>query len=285
MQLSKIYTFTLLLSVYLFIAFSDGPAGGIGNNGVRMQDRTGSPFAVSSGPTCATCHKNGVFTPSLEVSLLDGGNPVTSYEPNKTYQLRYTLSTITGSPSAFGVQSVILADADNSNVGAFGAPPTGTRVAPISTRSYFEHSTPSTSPTFEVDWTAPEAGTGALTIYAAGVVSNLDNDNDNDNAAAETLSINELINAVKPASWSVETLVFPNPTDEVLNLVVNSSQEQSATLTITDVSGNVLEKEKIRLVAGEITYRISVQKYPAGMYWLMLKNDKGAILTKKIIKN
>lgn len=280
----KIYTITLLVAVLLFISFSDGPAGGIGNNGVRKQDRSGSPFSHSNGHTCAACHDDGNFTPNLDISLLDGGTPVNSYEAGKTYQLRYALSTSTGSPSAYGVQSVILKNAGNVNAGQFGAAPTGTQIAPIDDRFYFEQSTPSTASVFEVNWTAPDAGSGAITIYAAGVVSNLDNDNDNDNGVANTLELDELISANRTESLAVEVVLFPNPSKNILNLHFNIVEQQSVDMKIMDNSGKVLTQEVILLNQGSTFYHKNVENLVSGIYYLQLTGEKGAVLMKKFVK-
>lgn len=283
MQQHKIQVITLFLSVFLFIAFSDGPAGGIGNNGVRKQDRTGSPHAIATGATCAACHNDGSFSPSLAIELLDNGTAVNTYEPGKTYQLRYALSASSGTPSAYGIQSVVLEDGGNDNAGTFGSAPAGTRIAPIQTRSYFEHTTPSTASTFEVDWIAPDAGTGQVTVYASGVAANLDNDNDNDGAATNTLNLDELISSLRLESLDVHTSLFPNPGSEVINLQFTSVEQQNTTLHIINALGVEVHRDKLKLNQGATAYQVDITQFPSGVYWLFLNDKAGKSLTKKFV--
>ncbi len=281
----KIYTITLFVSLFLFISFSDGPAGGIGNNGVRKQDRSGSPFANSNGPTCAACHHTGIFTPGLQIDLMDQGMSVNNYEPGKTYQLRYTLSSVTGNPSAYGIQSVILTNNGNSNAGQFGTPPTGTRIAPISDRSYFELSTPSSSPVFEIDWTAPDTGTGKVTVYVGGVVSNLDNDNDNDNGIANTLEIDELISSSTSVSLNAKVNIFPNPADKYLNISFSAVEQQTIIMNVIDIAGKIVLQEGISLYAGKTNFQRNIESLKEGVYFVQLIGKDNQILTRKLIKS
>jgi hypothetical protein len=145
---------------------SGGPA--VNGNG----DRTGGPL---SGGACNVCHSGGAFSPTMNVFITDTlGNQKTSYLPGEVYIIEYSVLNQTGSPSGFGMQSVLLsAGAGNPEAGVFGAPVTaGTQVSSSGGYNYVEHSTISAVGIWQVRWTAPSVGFGDVEIYAAGIAAN-----------------------------------------------------------------------------------------------------------------
>ncbi|MDB2657213.1 T9SS type A sorting domain-containing protein [Crocinitomicaceae bacterium] len=147
-----------------------GPTRSGGAAALLNQDRTGSP--VSSG-TCASCHSGGSFGTSLNIQVKDAGNNVvTSYLPGATYTVEYTVSNATGSPAGYAMQAVML-DAANNQAGVHGTVnSTNSQVSVVSGREYFEQQGIQAAGFFSVDWTAPNTGTGDVSIYGIGVSLN-----------------------------------------------------------------------------------------------------------------
>ncbi|MFT6503041.1 MAG: hypothetical protein ACJASQ_003173 [Crocinitomicaceae bacterium] len=146
---------------------SGGPA--VNGNG----DRTGSPL---SGGNCATCHSGGNFTPNIDVFITDTlGNQKTSYVPGEVYIIEYFILNQIGTPSGFGMQSVLMSsNPGNPEAGTLGAPVTaGMQVSSSGGYNYVEHSTPSSVGIWQVRWTAPSVGFGDVNIYASGIAANL----------------------------------------------------------------------------------------------------------------
>jgi hypothetical protein len=75
--------------------------------------------------------------------------------------------------------------------------------------------------------------------------------------------------------------VYPNPTTTEI-YINNNRNSGSAVYTITDLTGRVIETNKITLVNGS---KISTGNLSTGMYILSLKTDSGEIYSQKIIKN
>ena len=269
MKLNIFYTLTFLGFAAFILSFSNGPAGGSGNNGPRMQDRSGSPFAESMGPTCATCHNTGSFNPSLNIELMQDGQSVDSYNPGTTYTLRYTVMAGAGSPSKYGVQSVVLSNNGNQNIGIFGTPSTGTRVAEINTRKYFEHSSASSSNVFEIEWIAPDAGSGEVKVYAAGIAANDNGTNAGDNGVANTLLLTELVSSLRaPESLAISILASPNPMGDIMKLHIESEVSGHFQLELTDLSGKSIFTENIDLQVGEHVFTKDVADLAGGIYLL-----------------
>ena len=147
----------VVVATTVLTAYSTGPTGQVG-------DATGSPAQTTA---CSSCHNGGSYEPETELSLLDAdGTSQTSYTAGETYTLRVSIA---GADEAvgYGFQAVAI-DADVEQAGAFGQPPEGTRVSPFGGAEYLEHARRLAEPLVEIDWTAPEAGTGEVTVYAAG---------------------------------------------------------------------------------------------------------------------
>lgn len=143
-------------------------ASGPANNG--NGDRTGSP--LSNGSTCASCHSGGNYDATINVFITDPlGNQVTSYVPGQDYIIEYFILNNIGTPTAYGMQSVILfPGAGNVQAGTMTSVVTpGSQIVASGGYNYFEHTTPDLIGIFQVNWTAPAtAGLGDVNIYAAG---------------------------------------------------------------------------------------------------------------------
>lgn len=285
MNFKFIYTIPLLLLAGFILSFSNGPAGGDGGNGPRMQDRSGSPHAITQGPTCSACHNTGSFNPSVSIELLADGNPVELYVPEETYTLRYTINANAGSPSRYGVQSVIL-DSNDENTGTFGDAPTGTRVADISSRKYFEHSTGSSENTFEIEWTAPAEGTGAVTVFASGVAANGGGTNADDNGAAGSIILEEELNVSSLAGVNalpVHVNLSPNPVADRMTVNVTGEISGQLSMQLMDINGKVHLSNAVEIVNGKNIFSYDVNDLPAGTYLLQL-TDGQKVRVEKLIK-
>jgi hypothetical protein len=176
------FFFILAFAGANFMSFSSGPARS-GNI-----DRTGSPLAGNNGNFCMDCHGGGNFDASVNIELLDGDTPLNAYVAGQAYTLRITVAAGAGMPGGYGFQSVIL-DENNQSVGTYGTPPTGTGIESLSGRDYFEHRSRRSENVYEIEWTAPEAGTGTLNVYASGVAVNSNGSNSGDSAAKNSLEL------------------------------------------------------------------------------------------------
>ncbi|MCR9172101.1 MAG: T9SS type A sorting domain-containing protein [bacterium] len=157
-------------------------SGGLAS--VQFQDRTGSP--ISSG-TCGNCHSGGTFGTSVTIEVKDAGNNViTSYTPGTTYTVEYTINTTSGTPSGYGMQSVIL-NSSNGGAGTYGTVNTAnSQISPLNGVDYFEQQGAQAAGFFSVDWTAPNAGTGDVSIYSVGVAINGNGNTSGDQASSST---------------------------------------------------------------------------------------------------
>lgn len=276
MKFKFIYTlFGLAGFAFLFIGNRSGAPG----------DYTGSPFSQGGNTFCAECHTGGIFNSSTLISLLDAGTPVTEYEPGKLYRLKVSVATTNGTPAGYGFQTLVLGPT-NLNAGAFGAVlPSGTRMNTQAGRRYFGHNMMRSSPDVEIDWTAPAAGTGNITIYAAGNAVN-----NNDNSTGDSPSRNILVVAEKVVSnvGSVENLAFEtrlleNPVRENLSLFVKNGISRNLQIAFYDQQGRLVKIENHRTGEGNQVLQFPMTDFKKGLYFLRV-GDGQQSRTLKMIK-
>lgn len=151
-------------------------------NGATANSSSGYTGASwdNSGRTCSNCHSGGTYNPTTTITLLSGANSVTSYVPGASYTLQIKVTSASGAPK-YGFDAMCVTSTTHANVNGWPATmPTGTKKTTVSSRTYVEQSSaqtatgtsPSSYKTFSFTWTAPAAGTGSVTFYAAGLAVN-----------------------------------------------------------------------------------------------------------------
>ncbi len=255
-----------------------GNASGPGSE--QSTDRTGSP--VSPGYCgVSDCHGGGDFGTDVAIQLLDeNSDPVAEYTPATTYTLRISIAA-TGA-AGFGFQAVALTES-NAGAGEFGDPADGIQVITISERDYAEHSSRSSTPNFEIDWTAPEAGSGTITFYAAGNAVNGDSDFTGDDPDTSSLVITEgLSSGLRDQIASRLNLrIFPSLTQSAVTAQW-SGEVTAEKIAIHDLTGQPYYIENIK--SGSISeMNIPVYNLPAGIYFVRLLSNEG-FQTQKFVK-
>ena len=291
MKLRIIYIFFgLALGAFLFFGNSGGRATSQG------QGNTGAPGDEMVGPnlrTCQTCHNAGNFQTSLDLSITDsGGNSVAgSYNPGEIYNVKLTINATpmpTGN-GGFGFQIVSLdaAKGDNGpsiNSWAENAGNVQVAVASANGRQYAEHDGISASNEFEMQWTAPSAGSGNVTFYFCGNTVNGDGDETTgDNAVCGDLELTEGTASTNNLEKKVLVNIFPNPVDDVIHLKINSQTKGVYKIILYDQAGKKVLSRKLEIPSGEQLTFIKVADLPSGIYNLIMTDGTDNI-SKKVIK-
>ena len=143
------------------------------SNGVAHQqnkDRTGAP---GSQTTCQQCHAGGSFAPDLEVVLaIEDMVGVPTYTPGVTHTLWVNVSS-TGAPAGYGIHgTVILADGSNAGVLIDQDANDCVYLDQVEGRHIFEQNDLCASGFFMVEWEAPAAGSGPVSVYVAAIAAN-----------------------------------------------------------------------------------------------------------------
>jgi len=276
MKFRIIYIFMILLFAVAFLFnFSSGPANS------SALDRTGSP--IGGGLTCGQCHMGNNFQPDLAITLMDGNDVVSGYEPGVTYNLVFEITPGSGTPSGYGLQAIVLDGSDN-NVGEFSNPPANTQVTDLQGFNYFEHSGVIDTNPISVEWTAPATGTGQITVYASGLAANVNGANTGDGVSSTTITLTEGISSTGNLfDVDFDLSVLANPIGSQLPIKIDSPSGKKLNINILDLNGRIALQTQQRVAQGENTFNVEVSNLTKGIYFLQVSDDEGFV-TKKLLK-
>ncbi|MFY0643995.1 MAG: T9SS type A sorting domain-containing protein [Bacteroidia bacterium] len=211
----------IICSTVLLMANSSGSPGG----------RTGSPW---DGQTCATGSCHG-FQQAQKMDIISSDIPFAGYMPDSVYNITVTMAK--DGISKFGFEMTVQ-DPDGVKKGKF----TGNSevTAYISSQRATHKSTSNTgtnSRSWNVQWTAPPAGTGQVNIYMAGLFCNGDNTNSGDELVIDSVEVLEQ-GAVSIHEYSSQELkVYPNPARDY---VLVETDNQSTHFRVYSTKGELV---------------------------------------------
>ncbi len=194
----------------------DYPGGGAVGAG---QGLTGASWD-NSGRTCSRCHSGGSYGATTALTLLSGSTPVTQYTPGAAYTLQLKITCTSGSPR-YGYCLMAAKSTAHTDINTWGTMPTGAQKNTVSSRHYIEQTSartatstsPTSSYTLSVPWTAPAVGTGSVSFYASGMAVNGTGGTGGDNPTSG-VNITVTESATTPISFSTVTAQFNKNTVE-----------------------------------------------------------------------
>ncbi len=272
-----ILSFCTILGAFLWMSST----GGVAN--VQGADLTGSPL---SGGFCSGCHSGGNFSPSISVELLDAGVAVAQYQPGKSYTLRVRVNA-SGSPARYGFQAVALSGANNVKAGSFGTAPTGFRKTVLQDREYVEHSSPRSTNTLEIPWTAPTTGGESIRFYASGIAANNNGSSSGDASArlAQPLQINPMVTSTRESLLSKLALrIQGNPIENNLNISLQIPQTGQYQFSLLGIEGKTYWQKSEWLPTGENTLQWEIPSFPTGAYFLKVEQGNRMVGTAKVFR-
>lgn len=277
MKLKFLYTlFATVCGAFLLLNNSSG-AGAVQN-----QDRTGSPL---SSATCQACHSANAFSPTISLEILENDAPITAYTPGQTYVMRVSAG-FTGSPQAFGFQAVALNGSNNQQAGNFQNPPSGTQITNLNGRQYPEHSQRSQSNTFEMEWVAPEAGTGEVRFHSSIVAANNAGGSTGDGAASlgspVTLSEGAPSSRTNANNLDAAISVFPNPASHNATLRLTDARSGQYEISLISAHGQHLSTQQLQ-AEGAATTELYLANHPAGVYFVRI-SDGQRTAVRRLVK-
>jgi len=258
-------------SALILISFSSGPGG-------SGQQVSGAP----GEGTCTNCHASNALNSgagSISVAV-DGG--ISNYVPGNTYTINVTGTGSTA--SKYGFQLVSLKTSDDTNAGTFTAS-TGTQVVTLNSNNYIEHSTPSTTGSWQVQWQAPSSNVGDIKFYVSGNSAETPGGTGGDNIYTSSFVVSESPVSVTKYEASSELSLFPNPSVGSTTLSFSLSKSTSVSIIVTDLSGKqVLQLNDNTLFnSGVNKVNINTATLSSGVYLAAIQGE-GINQSIKLIK-
>ncbi len=124
--------------------------------------------------------------------------------------------------------------------------------------------------TYQLDWSIGECITASHDAGNYEITQGFHQDRYVIITAIENLHNNE-----------INISVFPNPTTDLISLKVQCSKRESIKYTLTDISGKVLQTEKVKSDIEQLNF----STYTNGVYFLSVRQENQLVKSFKIIKN
>jgi Secretion system C-terminal sorting domain/Reeler domain len=241
--------------------------------------------------TCSGCHAgSATIQVTISIDILDGATVVTKFTPNKAYTARVTVNKVAGSPAKYGFQMTALRDSSGVGVpyDGFSAPGANMQLTKIASakRTYAEQNGASATNTFEMTWTAPAAGKGTVTFYAAGNGVDGANNQGGDSAAKNSLVLPEATSGISVlGNPKLAVECFPNPIlSDFLVKMPENTPSGAAQLTIFDFSGKIIFQQNHNLAGGAQTLEMPAENWQKGIYFLRITQGGKALSATKLVK-
>lgn len=149
--------------------------------------------------------------------------------------------------------------------------------------------------TIVASYTAPLTGfaDSALVVFASGFLSpNIPEGKDNGASfalIAVTAGGNTITLPVSTGLTNINRMpegisIYPNPADDVVNIVVKELVNTNYNVTITDIAGKTVFNNQLNDMLNNNAASINISNFDKGMYFVYLKNEKGTSTQKLIVR-
>ena len=95
---------------------------------------------------------------------------------------------------------------------------------------------------------------------------------------------NEIVTGIMEQVFLSQLEIYPNPSDEELNVSFNLPSADDLTISIVDLSGKSVQKHLIKAKTGKNLAMLNTQELAAGMYQLLIQSSNGQKSLPFIVK-
>ena len=247
--MKKIYFVLIVPIIAIAVAFTTGPNAGY----------TGSPL---DGKDCTDCHQGLPAVQVQNLIVIDVG--LNGYIGGQTYPLTVICTDIASSKMGFQITS--------ENAGG----KLGTWIVTDITRTQLKsgtavtHTSAGTTPSgtpneWNMQWTAPPAGTGPVSFYVAINKSNANNQVIGDEIYVSSLTIQESGVGIAENLDQFVGTIYPNPAQEYIHV----NAPKNSAISVYDLNGN---KVQDHIATGSLM-RMDVSLLPKGVYYLAISSE------------
>jgi hypothetical protein len=170
-----------------------------------------------------------------------------------------------------GFQATVI-NSSNAGIGTMSGNSIGTSIYTSGNRSICGHNTPGLG-VWYVDWTAPAAASGTVTIYASGVVSNSSGNDNGDQVVKTSLSFPAAASSnINSLANSTSFSVYPNPASHEIKFSANVSK-----VTIMSQNGKVV-------FSGNNVDHVNIENLSNGLYFVNAIAENQTAICRQFIK-
>lgn len=93
------------------------------------------------------------------------------------------------------------------------------------------------------------------------------------------------IDVINSRHQMVVTQLMPNPTDNMVNIGMNSMVNGMVNVDLVDMTGRLVKSESWNVEAGTNTLSMDVSDQPGGIYYVAVRNEANLVSMTKLVKN
>jgi hypothetical protein len=280
----KTYLYAGLLTFGLAATMFDGysklaapPAGSTGAPGESKCSASG-------------CHSTDAS--SADVTFTVNGQSNFGWNSNSVHNIKLTVAS--SGMTTCGFQAIALAKSNNAQAGSFIQINNDTRTFLTTQQStqkkYIGHSSEGVAcattgqQEFSWRWETPSTSVGKVSFYVAINEANGDGTSDGDKTAYKEFQLNERVGIKQEEENVYKYSVYPAMVQEVVNISYYNPKNQSVSLQLVDLKGQVVYTFSNQSQAeGQVNARYAMPSVAAGMYLVKLTNSQDCVVQKIVV--
>ena len=273
-------TLTTIFFIVLILAMNDI----ISRSGGAPDGRTGAPGDM----TCQNgCHNSFDLNSGPGSTNITSNIPETGYISGETYTINLIVKH--SGRTKYGFGALAYGVTANDGIGTVSlTDSTRTQLNVAGNKQYLTHTSEGNtqsqdSALWSFDWTAPEIGTGDISIHAAFVAASNSDGNKEDYVYTDTLSISEsLTNSIRKLIGIPEISIFPTLVEENIFIELSAQRTTDFEIKVIDSQGKQLYHLNQNLQIGKNDFSVNASTWPKGVYYLLLRSDASTAVEKVI---
>ena len=240
---------------------------------------TGPPDGMAGDPpmfrNCTMCHSDFEVDSGDGTLTLSGVPPV--YDPGQTYTLTIDITQVDQMRWGFEMTSIAVGNDEGGSLVSIDGNTQVSGVIGDGARDYIKHTQVGTqmgasAGTWDVEWTAPVAGSGDVEFFLAGNAANGNGFNTGDWIYTRRVLSEEAIVGVEtgPAIAATVLRAFPNPARAgAVTVSFDLDAADEVGLLVLDANGRVVNAVAPRAyAAGPAAIPVPVSSLVPGRYWV-----------------
>ncbi len=107
---------------------------------------------------------------------------------------------------------------------------------------------------------------------------------DENGCKSQSNTIAVVISSLNDIEWISNTKLYPNPTDNNINLFIESTLKQNVNIQIKNILGQTFLQDEIVILASGNNFKFNTSTYPSGMYFLEIESDGHVEVMKFVVE-
>lgn len=126
-------------------------------------------------------------------------------------------------------------------------------------------------------------GLNASTTYQWQVRSVCNGQSSPYSASALFTTLAQRTASVQDEGWLHDVIIYPNPAHATATLMFNADKDEQGSLNMYDLAGREVLSEPLRIIAGKNGTEINLEKFPQGIYLVVVRASENSIARVNLV--